>query len=60
MELLPSLTVAEARDIVNNTESVLNTFVTKLLAEESRQAEEKAKKDKDNTGIAMTGEQCKA
>ncbi len=58
VEILPSLTVAEARDIVNNTGSVLSTFVTKLLVEETRQAEEKEKQNKDANSVAITGDQC--
>jgi hypothetical protein len=58
VEILPSLTVAEARDIVNNTNSVLSTFVTKLLVEETRQAEEKEKQNKDANSVAVTGDQC--
>ena len=58
LEILPSLSPGEARDIVNNTGSVLSTFVTKLVDEETRQTEEKKKKNKDADGIALTGEQC--
>ena len=58
LEILPSLSAGEARDIVNNTSSVLSTFVTKLVDEETRQAEEKKKQNKDADGIALTGEQC--
>jgi filamentous hemagglutinin family protein len=58
LEILPSLTTSEARDIVNNTGSVLSTFVTKLIEEETRQAEDEKKKKKDADGIALTGEQC--
>jgi hypothetical protein len=58
VEILPSLTTGEARDIVNNTGSVLSTFVTKLIEEEARQAEDEKKKNKDADGIALTGEQC--
>jgi len=58
VEILPSLTVSEARDIVNNTNSVLSTFVTKLVAEETRQAEEKEKQNKDANSVAVTGDQC--
>lgn len=47
-------------DIVNNTDSVLATFVTKLLVEETRQAEEKDKENKDANSVALTGEQCKS
>ncbi len=60
VDALPSLTVAQARDIVNNTDSVLATFVTKLVAEETRQAEEKDKQNKDANSVALTGEQCKS
>ena len=60
VDVLPSLTVAQARDIVNNTDSVLATFVTKLLVEETRQAEEKDKENKDANSVALTGEQCKS
>ena len=58
MAILPSLTPGDARDIVNNTGSVLSVFVTKLIDEETRQAEEKKKQNKDADGIALTGEQC--
>jgi hypothetical protein len=60
VEVLPSLTVAEARDIVNNTDSLLATFVTKLVAEETRQAEAKDKENKDANSVAVTGDQCKS
>jgi filamentous hemagglutinin family protein len=58
VEILPSLTSGEARDIVKGVDNVLSTFVTKLIDEESRQAEEKKKQSKDADGIALTGEQC--
>lgn len=59
MTILPSISPPEAREIINNTGSVLTTFVTKLLAEETRQAEEQEKK-KDANGVTVTGEQCKS
>jgi len=60
IEILPSVTVGDAQKIVNETDSVLTTFVTKLLAEESRQAEENEKKRGKQDDLALlTDQQCK-
>jgi len=60
VQILPTVTVADAQKIVNDTDSVLTTFVTKLLAEETRQAEDnEKKKSKDGDLALLTDQQCK-